>query len=246
MLRRLVSASRYHHPNGTTPYHRALSSVVVSALAPAPRTRQQVQQSLDTSVHAFIDMVQQLRHRPPRRNPTADDTRETKAPPSPPSPLDALQHASPAHVIAHVRSLSASEADEVVTYTVGRKRLQAALFVVEALGPGTLIFLFFLLLISATVFMFHPRPFIVSLPSGVSLPAATSSTLLKLVRQRGTAWDLKRLRMALAPVAPDAIANGPATLRLTVCLHVPKDFLFVGTSWLTWGLFSWASCRRGT
>jgi len=143
MLRRLVSASRYHHPNGTTPYHRSLSSVVVSALAPAPRTRQQVQQSLDTSVHAFIDMVQQLRHRPPRRNPTADDTRETKAPPSPPSPLDALQHASPAHVIAHVRSLSASEADEVVTYTVGRKRLQAALFVVEALGPGTQIFLLF-------------------------------------------------------------------------------------------------------
>ena len=79
-------------------------------------------------------------------------------------------------------------------------------------------------MISATFILFDPRPFNVPLPSpGVALPAATSSALLKLVRQRGTAWDLKRLRLALAPVPPAAIANGPATLRLTVRLHVSRQ-----------------------
>ena len=102
-------------------------------------------------------------------------------------------------------------------------------------------FLLFLLLISATVFMFDPRPFNVPLPSGVALPAATSSALLKLVRQRGTAWDLKRLRLALAPVAPDAIANGPATLRLTVRLHVSSQGVLVCCY-----VLAHLGCSRGT
>ena len=74
----------------------------------------------------------------------------------------------------------------------------------------------------------------------MALPATTSSALLKLVRQRGTAWDLKRLRMALAPVAPDAIANGPATLRLTVRLHVSCQGVLV-----CWYVMAHLGCSRG-
>ena len=120
---------------------RSFSSAVGSSLSPTPRSRQQLQKSLESSVGAFMDIVRQLRR--PRSDAAMigaskneEAVRTEKAPPLPPSPLDALQHASPAAVIKHVRSLSAAESDGVMNYCVGRRRLQAAVFVFEALGPG--------------------------------------------------------------------------------------------------------------